>query len=190
MATVNTYLPLFATEALAVKPRVAGTLTLMIGVTGIAARVVVTRLSAGPARAQGALGRLTAVAVAGALALSAAPLGGAWLAWLGALLVGGTAVAANAVAMLVVIERYRPAATARASGIVSAGFFGGFAVGPPLFGFVVDGTGSYPTGWALVAGVLAAATVTAATAQRLRSGRFRFGSTPPSVRQPINRVGT
>ena len=190
VATVNTYLPLFATETLAVEPRVAGTLTLMIGVTGIAARVVVTRLSAGAGRAQGALGRLTALSVAGALALSAAPLGGAWLAWLGAFLVGGTAVAANAVAMLVVIERHRPPATARASGIVSAGFFGGFAVGPPLFGFVVDGTGSYPTGWALVAGVLAAATVTAATAQRLRSGRARFGSTPPSVRQPSTRVGT
>ncbi len=167
VAAVNTYLPLFATQALAVTPRVAGTLTLVVGVTGIAARVVVTRLSAGSSPARGVLGRLTAAAVVGALALAAAPLGGAWLAWLGALLVGGTAVAANAVAMLVVVEEYRPPATARASGVVSAGFFVGFAVGPPLFGFLVDHSGSYATGWVVVAGMLAAATVTAVAAERL-----------------------
>ncbi len=170
VAAVNTYLPLFATQALAVTPRVAGTLTLVVGVTGTAARVVVTRLSAGSSRARGALGRLTAAAVVGALALATAPLGGAWLAWLGALLVGGTAVAANAVAMLVVVEEYRPPATARASGVVSAGFFAGFALGPPLLGFVVDSTGSYATGWVVVAGMLAAATVTALAAQRLPGG--------------------
>ena len=169
VAAANTYLPLFATQTLAVTPQVAGTLTLVVGVTGIAARVVVTRLSAGSSRARGALGRLTAAAVVGALALAAAPFGGAWLAWLGAVLVGGTAVAANAVAMLVVVEEYRPPATARASGVVSAGFFAGFAVGPPLLGLLVDSTGSYATGWVVVAGMLAAATVTAVAAQRLQA---------------------
>lgn len=167
VAAVTTYLPLFATEALAVTPRVAGTLTLLVGVTGIVARVVVTRLSAGSGRPAAALGRLSAAAVAGALPLALAPLAGAWLAWVGALLVGGTAVAANAVAMLVVIEGYPPSAMARASGMVSAGFFTGFAVGPPLFGLLVDATGSYPTGWVSVAAVLATATLVSGVLGRL-----------------------
>ncbi len=159
VAAVNTYLPLFATEALATTPEVAGTLTLAVGATGITARVVLTRRSAGPGRADSALGQLTAIASLGALALAAAPGSGTWLAWVGALLVGGTAVAANAVAMLVVIQAYPPPATARASGIVSAGFFAGFAIGPPLFGLLVDATPRYALGWTVVACVLGVATL-------------------------------
>ncbi len=179
VAAVNTYLPLFATEALAATPQVAGTLTLVVGAVGITARVVLTRLSAGAGRADAALGRLTGLASLGALALAAAPLVGSWLAWLGALLVGGTAVAANAVVMLVVIRGYPPPGTARATGKVSAGFFTGFALGLPLFGLLVDATGSYPTGWVVVAGVLAAATLTGYRHRRLVGQPAEPGAATP-----------
>lgn len=184
VASVNTYLPLFATEALAVSASVAGTLTLAVGVTGIAARVVLTHLAGVAGRADAALGRLTAVASVGALGLAAAPMAGAWLAWAGALVIGGTAVAANAVAMLVVIQRYPPPATARASGMVSAGFFAGFALGPALFGLLVDTFESYPTGWLTVAGVLGAAAV-AGTRHRRLSALVPTGTSPMSEMPPV-----
>jgi cyanate permease len=44
-------------------------------------------------------------------------------------------------------------AAGRASGIVLFGFLGGMGAGPPLFGWIVDSTGSYTLVWTISAAV-------------------------------------
>ncbi|MDA2978820.1 MAG: MFS transporter, partial [Actinomycetota bacterium] len=54
--------------------------------------------------------------------------------------------------MLGLIVIAGPAAAGRASGIVLFGFLLGFGAGPPLFGWMVDSTGSYMGVWWLAMG--------------------------------------
>ncbi|MCS7475426.1 MFS transporter [Umezawaea endophytica] len=158
IAAVNTYVALFATQDLGFGARAAAALVAGLGVTGVVGRIAWSRLVSA-ARPPGAvLVPLCVAAVLAALALLLAPHGGAGLAWAGVLGVGAFAVAANAVSMLAVVAASTPRRTGRDSALVSAGFFTGFAVGPPLFGLLVE-VGGYGTGWALVALEFAAAAV-------------------------------
>jgi predicted MFS family arabinose efflux permease len=161
IAAVNTYVALFAAQDLGFTSRGAAALVAGLGVTGIAGRVAWSRLVSA-ARPPGAvLLPLCAAAVFAALSLLLAPHTWAGLAWVGVLGVGAFAVAANAVSMLAVVAASTPRSTGRDSALVSAGFFAGFAVGPPLFGLLVE-VGGYGVGWALVALEFAAAAVVVA----------------------------
>ncbi len=64
-----------------------------------------------------------------------------WLVWFGAPRIGVFAVAGNAVSMVAVMRAVPPKLAGRAAAVASAGFFGGFAVGPPLTGLVVHQAG-------------------------------------------------
>lgn len=112
-----------------------------------------------PDRAVRLPGSLAVGAVAAALLLagssSARPL-----VWVAALAVGVFAVAANAVSMVLVLQRAEPGRAGQDSALVSAGFFAGFAVGPPLFGVLAE-AGRYGSGWLLVAAEFAGAGVVA-----------------------------
>ncbi|MGK5544279.1 MFS transporter [Streptomyces sp. URMC 127] len=149
MAALNTYLPLYAHEELGMGERASGALIAAIGAAGIVARVVWTRFS----------GRLTDVStpllfLAGAAAcfVILMPLADLLppLVWIGAIGLGGSAVAANAVSMVAVVRSPAFGATGHASALVSMGFFGGFVVGPIGFGQLIETGGGYPAGWALV----------------------------------------
>ena len=110
---------------------------------------------------------LAALAVAGCalpLVVATLPHLGA-LVWVGALGVGGSATAAYAVAMLDVV-RNAGDDTGRASGLVSVGFFLGFAAGPIAFGFLTDQAG-YRAGWIAVAGTLVLAAAAGLPFRRL-----------------------
>jgi cyanate permease len=100
---------------------------------------------------------VTAVLAAGSL-LSAHWLG-APAVWGATVALGGSAMAWHAVAWLFIIEEVGAAAVGRASGVVQIGNSLGAAAGPPLLGFVIDGTGSYLVGWIVVAGLFAAMAV-------------------------------
>ena len=68
------------------------------------------------------------------------------------------------------IIRDAPAAAASASGALLLGMAGGGSIGPPLFGYSVDRTGSYVPGWTGAAlALLAAATVARAWSRSIRS---------------------
>lgn len=82
------------------------------------------------------------------------------LAWVAAVAVGLFAVSANAVSMVLVMQRAAPGQAGQDSALVSAGFFAGFAVGPPLLGLLAA-AGHYGTGWLLVAGEFVGAGVVA-----------------------------
>jgi hypothetical protein len=94
--------------------------------------------------------------VAIALVLVAEPAA-AWIIWPGAVAVGATAAAWNAVGMLAIVRETALAGTSRASGHVLTGFYTGLLAMPVAFGALVDTTGVYGPSWALTFACLAIA---------------------------------
>ncbi|MGW1197964.1 MFS transporter [Streptomyces sp. NPDC002536] len=150
IASVNTYLALYGVRRLGLGSTVAAGLLAVLGVAGIVGRVGWSKVAGRPGRARWLPGTLAAGAAGAALLLAysahAHPL--AWVAVVG---VGVFAVAANAVSMVLVIQRAASGRAGQDSALVSAGFFAGFALGPPLFGMPAE-AGRYGAGWLLVAG--------------------------------------
>jgi predicted MFS family arabinose efflux permease len=163
LAAVNTYLPLYATQRLGLGTGAGGALLAAFGLTGLLARVWWGRWADRAAEVVPVLAWLAAAAGAGVVLLFSA--GPVWsgLVWLGAVVVGGSATAANAVSMLVVMRQGK--AVGQASGLVSLGFFGGFVVGPAAVGWCAD-AGGWELAWLVVGGVFAA---TAGVAARVRA---------------------
>ncbi|MET7359854.1 MFS transporter [Streptomyces sp. NPDC005562] len=161
IASVNTYLSLYGAERLGWGPTAAGALVAVLGVAGIAGRVGWSKVAGDPDRARRLPAALSAGAVAAALLLAASSYAHP-LVWLAAVAVGVFAVSANAVSMVLVMQRAAPGRAGQDSALVSAGFFAGFAVGPPLFG-VLASSGRYGAGWLVVAGEFAAAGTVALT---------------------------
>ncbi|WP_438483632.1 MFS transporter [Streptomyces sp. S186] len=171
IASVNTYLALFGAQRLGLAPTSAGVLVAVLGLAGIAGRMGWSRAAGRPGRAVVLPAMLAGGAVVAGLLLVAA-LRVPVLVWASAVAVGVFAVAGNAVSMVVVIQRAAPGRAGRDSALVSAGFFAGFAVGPPAFGALVESSG-YGSGWLLVAVEFAAACLVAAVwavRERRRTG--------------------
>ncbi|MBY8886123.1 MFS transporter [Streptomyces sp. PTM05] len=159
IASVNTYVALFGTQRLGLGPTAAAALVAALGLAGIAGRVGWGRVAGRPGRAEGLPALLCALAVCASLLLVAA-VAVPFAVWPGVVAVGTFAVSANAVSMVVVMQRAAPGRAGSDSALVSAGFFAGFAVGPPLFGTLVSVAG-YAPGWSLVAAEFGAAAVVA-----------------------------
>ena len=166
-AAVAAFLPVFAVQGLGYRPAIGGAVLACFGVAGIFGRVWWGRASAHrPDRPAMMLTGLSLVAAVCALplVLATAPHLRS-LVWIGALGVGGSATAAYAVAMVEVV-RNAGGDTGRASGVVSVGFFGGFAVGPVAFGFLTGHAG-YWAGWVAVFGTLVLAAATSLPFRRM-----------------------
>ncbi|MEU9861964.1 MFS transporter [Streptomyces sp. NPDC047971] len=148
IASVNTYVALFGAQRLGMGPAVAGVLVAVLGVAGIVGRVGWSR-AATPRRAPW-LPSLLAGGAVGAAALLAAAVRVEPLVWVAAVAVGVFAVSGNAVSMVLVMQRSAPGRAGQDSALVAAGFFAGFAVGPPVFGRLAE-DGRYGEGWVLVA---------------------------------------
>ena len=165
------FLPLFAEEELSWSPQAAGTLITVVGIAGVVARI------GWPAASERKLGhgltlRILAVASlvsAGLLTLAAVDLVPAWTLVPVALLLGGGAIAWNAVGMLAVMEFSPHNMVGKGTGVVLFGFLGGLAAGAPLMGVSVDVFETYVPGWLGVALLLIACAVIA--------GRIPSGST-------------
>ncbi|WP_329408111.1 MFS transporter [Nocardia vinacea] len=168
MASINTYLALFGERRLGLSAATAGTLVAVLGVAGIAGRIGWARVAKKPRMAV-VLPAGLAIGSAGAAGLmSAAPMVDG-LVWVAVVAVGTFGMAGNAVSMVLVIQRAAPGRGGRDSALVSAGFFAGFAVGPPIFGAVVPSIG-YSRSWLLVAAeFMTAAGVAAVWALRDRA---------------------
>ncbi|MFF6886061.1 MFS transporter [Streptomyces sp. NPDC012421] len=174
IASVNTYLALFGARRLDMGPTVAGALVAVLGVAGIAGRVGWSR-AATPGRAPWLPGLLAGGAVVAALLLAASDRVDP-LVWVAAVAVGVFAVSGNAVSMVLVMQRSAPGRAGQDSALVSAGFFAGFAVGPPLFGLLAE-RGRYGGGWLLVAAEFAVAGAVALV-WAVRDGRARRDGGP------------
>lgn len=165
LASLSTYLPLYAHQRLAMGESEAGALISAIGVSGIATRILWARFS----------GRLTdipasllgfAAASAACTALIPAATHGTWLVWAGALGLGGSAAAANAVSMVAVTRGSGYGRTGHASALVSMGFFGGFVVGPITFGLLADRSPGFAGAWAFVGAAFVLALTSAFAGRR------------------------
>ncbi|MFE3767031.1 MFS transporter [Streptomyces sp. NPDC059104] len=172
IASVNTYLALYGARALGMGPTLAGGLVAALGVAGVLGRIGWSK-AARPGRAEWLPGLLACGAVGAAALLAGASLLGP-LVWAGAVAVGVFAVSGNAVSMVLVMQRAAAGRAGQDSALVAAGFFAGFAVGPPLFGLLAQ-SGRYGAGWLLVAVEFAAAGAVAflwaVRDRRARSGR-------------------
>jgi MFS family permease len=158
VATIGTYLPLYAHERLGFSVRAAGVVVGVTGVTGIASRIVWGWGAARQGRIALPLAVLGAGSVAAIVLVMAADFAGSWLLWAGALLLGATAGSWNVVGMLAIVAEVDNRAAGLASGYVQTGFYSGFILSPVLFGLIVDRTGEYTLGWAAAVAVFAAAT--------------------------------
>jgi predicted MFS family arabinose efflux permease len=169
LAAVTTFVALYAHQDLGVSERHGALVLAGFGVSGMVSRVLWTSVAGrrdDPSGLQLILALLAAIA-AGALWLSSVvPAGGLALVWAGAIGVGATAVAANAVSMLLVINDRRFGPVGHASALASSGFFAGFVISPPLAGLLAD-TRGFGSTWVLVIGAFLLATGCAARLQRL-----------------------
>jgi len=157
VAAVTAYLPLFAVERIGFSVQTAGAVAAAIGLIGIVGRILWGWVSETRSGFVTPLLVMSVGAVASVLMLMSAERSAAFI-WLGALLLGATAVTWNSVGMLAVIAFTGPAAAGRASGYVLFGFYGGFVGSPLLFGTIVDNTGRYGLAWTIVAGTFVLAT--------------------------------
>jgi predicted MFS family arabinose efflux permease len=169
LATVTTFAPLYAHQDLGISEAHAALVLAGFGVSGIVSRVLWTALAGRrdhPLGLQLVLALCAAIA-AGALWLSGeVPAAGLALVWVGTIGVGATAVAANAVSMLIVINDRRFGPVGHASALASGGFFAGFAASPPVAGLLAD-TAGFAATWALAIAAFVLATACATALQRL-----------------------
>lgn len=154
--------PLFAEESLGFSEQAAGLAAGIVGFVSLFARILWARHADRTASHDRALLLIAAGSVASVGVFLAAQSWAAWLLWPAAVLTGLSSSSWNSVGMLAVIDHAGPAQSGRASGIVMFGFLTGLAIGPTLFGWLVDTTGSYTAMWLTSLGVLVAATVLAA----------------------------
>lgn len=147
LASVYTYLPLYASERAGFDPQSAAFLVALLGFVGTVSRITWGFLGDrmdDPSMPLTVMGFTATSAIV--LLLFAGTLG-SWALWTASVLLGASAAAWNAVAMLIVVQRVRFEGAGRASGMVQAGFFAGFSGSPLLFGVVADATGSFTVGW-------------------------------------------
>lgn len=192
-ASVVIYLALFAHEGLSFSEHRAGVLVAVIGAAAVVARigwsVVVERGRGllGDERSVLVLISLTAMAAALALILSGAAAGLVWAAAFG---IGLSSAAWNGVVMLVLVRGHRAGGgLGRASGLVQGAFFLGMAVGPPVFGLLVDHAGGYTSGWWWVMGSFVAALATSlALSRRSDPTAVPAGRAPRAAGGPLVRT--
>ena len=157
------FLPLFAEENQLWSAQAAGSLVAVVGLSGIAARIL------WPAASERRIGHgrtlriLAVMSTVTAVLLGLAALGvvKSWVLIPAAVLLGGGAIAWNAVGMLAVMDFSPPRMVGKGTGVVLLGFLLGLAFGAPLMGFSVDVLGTYVPGWLASAGLLTACAVIA-----------------------------
>ena len=151
-----TFLPTFAVRQ-GMPLSLAGSLIAVFGVMGMISRIVLTPIGAKLKDESGLLLLLIAIAACAIAATMHADLENHWLLWIGAAGMGLTAAGTNAIAMSMLVRDPAFGPVPVASGYVSVGFFGGFAVGPPLFGVLSNYSGNMFPGWVALICVLMAA---------------------------------
>lgn len=159
---------LFTTESLGQTVVTGGAVAAVVGLVAMPSRILWARYAERHHAYRSSLLIIAVIAVAASVVLLGADSGAWWLIWIAALLTGAGPSAWNAVGMVALIVIAGPEAAGRASGVVLSGFLVGLGIGPPLFGWIVDTTGSYTAAWivALVASIVGLVTVLVWTPQQ------------------------
>jgi MFS family permease len=154
-----TFLPTFAVRQ-GMPLSLAGSLIAVFGVMGVISRIVLTPIGAKLKDESGLLLLLIAIAACAIVVTMHAGPEAHWLLWIGAASMGLTAAGTNAIAMSMLVRDSKFGPVTSTSGYVSVGFFGGFALGPPFFGFLSSSSPDMRPGWVALIGVLMAACLT------------------------------
>ncbi|GAA4380898.1 MFS transporter [Paeniglutamicibacter cryotolerans] len=150
----NVYLSLFAVREMGFTLVLGGMAAAMAGAIGVTARVGWGRMMSRGIAAPPLLLLLASMAFAGALVFTAAgATGSAALLWLAVALHGASALGVSVVLMAAVVRSVPASSMARATGLVSAGQFGGFTIGPLAMGALIGSPGGFTLGWSVTAGV-------------------------------------
>jgi len=152
------FAPLYIVEDLGFDPRVGGIVVAAVGLISVATRILWSRYAEVTGRFRTSLAIMALLSIIAAVAFWLAGFA-AWMLWPAALFIALGSSSWNSVGMLAVIVEAGTDATGRASGVVLFGFLTGLGIAPPLFGAIVDRTGSYDVMWLLSALTAAAAIV-------------------------------
>jgi len=126
-------------QQLGVSTTLVGMMVSGFGVMGMLSRAVLTPVSSRMRDETLLLLILFLCAIVVLLVMRLAGPSAHWPLWAAALGMGASAVATNAIAMSLLLRDARFGPPACTAGMLSAGFFGGFAVGPPVFGVLLPG---------------------------------------------------
>ena len=159
--SVTVLYALFTTESLGQSVVMGGAVVAVVGLAAMPARILWAQHAERNHAYRSSLITIAVLALGASLTLLIAGFGPWWAIWIAALLTGIGPSSWNSVGMLGLIVFAGPRAAGRASGVVLSGFLVGLGIGPPLFGWIVDATGSYTSVWVLstVASVLGLFTV-------------------------------
>ncbi|MBV1778765.1 MFS transporter [Paeniglutamicibacter sp. ABSL32-1] len=150
----NVYLSLYAVRELDFSLVLGGVAAAAAGAIGVAARVGWGRMMSRGMAAPPLLLLLAGLALAGAgVFLAAGATGSAPLLWLAVALHGASALGVSVVLMAAVVRSVPSSSMGMATGMVTAGQFGGFTVGPLVMGTLVGSAGGFALGWTAVAGI-------------------------------------
>jgi predicted MFS family arabinose efflux permease len=159
--SVATYLPLYAHEALGMSPSVAGLVVAAMGVVAVVGRIAWGHLARSSRDLRSRLRSIALLAVGAIVLIWLASVVNPAFVWLGAIAWGVSLQSVGAIGNLAVMAYSALENTGRASGVMLTGFGIGLMVGPPVFGWTVDTTGAYDTGFALLFAELVALTLLA-----------------------------
>ncbi|WP_209323736.1 MFS transporter [Brevibacterium renqingii] len=147
----NVYMPLFAVRELDFSLVLGGTTAALAGVVGVIGRVSWARRMAKGASGLHLLLILALIALLGAgLFLTAGTFRWSVLLWIAVALHGISALGVSVVLMSALMRVIPASSMVSASGIVTAGMFFGFALGPVGMGLLVSSVGGFPLGWIAV----------------------------------------
>ncbi|WP_231938835.1 MFS transporter [Brevibacterium sandarakinum] len=147
----NVYMPLFSVRELGFSLVLGGVTAAVAGAIGVAARVGWARQMARGASGTHLLLLLALIATAGAaMFYGAGASGWVWMLWVAAALHGTSALGVSVVLMSALMRSIPSTSMASASGMVTAGMFTGFSLGPLGMGVLVSSPGGFQLGWAAV----------------------------------------
>ncbi|ENO90241.1 major facilitator family transporter [Thauera linaloolentis 47Lol = DSM 12138] len=169
LSSFMTFLGVYA-DQLGVPAATIGAMVACFGAMGILSRVLLTPLGTRLRDESVLLGALFVLAGLALAALRQASPQQHWLLWLGVIGMGLTVVASNAIAMSMLLRDQRFGGAATSAGMLSAGFFGGFALGPPAFGWLLAHTEGFAAAWLGLIIILLAGGVLCLLLWHLRTG--------------------
>lgn len=156
----NVYLALFAVRELDFSLVAGGLTAAVAGFVGVSARVGWGRMMSRGVAAPKLLLLLAVLATCGGASfLLAQQLHSPILLWLAVALHGASALGVSVVLMAALLRVVPANRLGSSSGLVSAGQFGGFTVGPLAMGLLVGSAGGFTAGWICVIGVYLCCTV-------------------------------
>ena len=149
-ASIATYLPLYAQEALGMNAATAGLVVAAMGVVAVAGRLVWGHAARRVSDLRGRLRWIALLAIGATALIWSASHVHRELVWLGAILWGASILSVGALGNLAVMHYSVVENTGRASGVMITGFGVGLMIGAPAFGLSVDLTGAYDVGFCLL----------------------------------------